>query len=383
MDKDDAVGHLAGGIARDFEQLLTAIIGHAETLGEYLSPGDPRATEVAAIRQAAERACSLTEQLFAFSRTRAPRPRIVDANAVIGRARSTVERMVGDHIRLELRLAADARPVRVDGEILQQLLYNLALSARDAMPDGGVLTVSSTNVAIAPGDARARDVDPGEYLEVSVTDSGAAIDSSAQPYLFEPSLEPSPRHHAPGLGLAIAHGLIRQAGGHIDVESPLAGTTGSRAVVLLPAAAHGALHAVERREQHGGADTVLVAADDPNLRALIMAVLRRRGYGVLGAHDAWQATRLASEHDDAIDLLITTTTMNGRVIADAFRGARPDTRVLFVGVSSAEPDAVGREREFANEALLTQPFTPDALARKVRGLLTAARVHLEMRILPK
>src|SRR5262245_25474781 len=189
MAKDDSVERLAGGIARDFEQLLTAIIGHAETLGEYLSPGDPRATEVASIRQAAERACSLTEQLFAFSRTRARRPKVADPNAIISRARYTVERMVGDQIRLELRLTNTTRPVRVDAETLQQLFYNLALSVRETMPEGGVLTIATKNVTIGPGDVRTQDVDAGDYVELSVTDHDAAVGATVQPYLFEPDRE--------------------------------------------------------------------------------------------------------------------------------------------------------------------------------------------------
>src|SRR5262249_42210301 len=191
MAKDESVERRAGGIARDFEQLLTAIIDHAETLGEYLSPGDPRATEVASIRQAAERACSLTEQLFAFSRTRAPRPKVADPNAIISRARYTVERMVGDRVRLELRLTGSTRPVRVDAETLQQLLYNLALSAHQAMPDGGVLAIATKNVSVAAGDARTREVEPGDYVEVSVTDGDAALGGTVQPYLFEPGDEAS------------------------------------------------------------------------------------------------------------------------------------------------------------------------------------------------
>jgi len=380
MGTNDSAERLAGGIAREFDLLLNTIIGHAETLGDYLSPGDPRASEVVAIREAAERACRLTQQLLAFSRTRALRPKVVDVNAIIGRTRYTLGRMVGDRVRIEMRRAADARPVRVDAEQLQQILYNLALSGRDAMPDGGVLAISTANVAIVPGDPRARDLEPGDYVEVSVTDSGTAIDASVQPYLFEPFPEPPSPQRGTGLGLAIVHGLIEQSGGRIEVQSPVDHTSGSRFVVLLPVAEAARLEAGERPEKRHGAETVLVAADDPNVHSLIVAVLRRRGYGVLCASDAWQALRLASEHDDEIDLLITTATMNGRVIADAFRDARPATRVLFVGVPAAAEIVCGEE--FANEALLTQPFTPDALARKVRGLLTAARVHLEMRILP-
>ena len=148
--------------------------------------------------------------------------------------------------------------------------------------------------------------------------------------------------------------------------------------MLLPAAEDGLAQPAARGARGRASETVLVAADDPNVHGLIVAVLRRRGYAVLAAHDAWQALRLATTHEGDIDLVITTTTTNGRVIADALRAARPETRVLFVGVPAE--DAADR---FANEAILSQPFTPDALARRVRGVLTAARMHLEMRILPQ
>ena len=217
---------------------------------------------------------------------------------------------------------------------------------------------------------------------MSVTDSGPAIDSTVQPYLFDPPDATASRRRGAGLGLAIVHGVITQSGGRIDVESPVHNNAGSRFVVLVPAVEDDEPQPVEPDGTSRGTETILVAADDPNLQALIVAVLRRRGYGVLDAHDAWQAVRLAGNHDDRIDLLITTTTTNGRVIADAFRGARAESRVLLIGVAAAESPSAGGEEQFAKDAVLAQPFTPDALGRKVRGLLTAARVHLEMRILP-
>jgi two-component system, cell cycle sensor histidine kinase and response regulator CckA len=382
MTSDHSIERPAGGIARDFEQLLTAIIGHAETLGDYLSPGDPRAGEVAAIREAAERACRLTDRLFAVGRTAAPRPKVADLNAIVSGARYTIERIVGERIALELRLAAAARPVRVDDRTVQQLFYSLALSAREAMPGGGVLAIATTNVTISPGDARTRELDAGEYVELSVTGGRAPADASEPASLFARRRETLATRDC-GPDLASVRGLIEQSGGHIEMTRGVSDAIGSRFAVLLPAAADGALHAVERRRRARGSATVLVAGDDPNVQALIMAVLRRRGYGVLGALDAGLALSLAGEHDRDIDLLITTTTMNGRIVADAFRGARSERHVLFVGVPEAGAEAIDGAGEFAGETVMRQPFTPDALARKVRGLLTAARVHLEMRILPK
>jgi two-component system cell cycle sensor histidine kinase/response regulator CckA len=378
MPKKNTVERLAGGIAGDFHQFLTTIIGHAETLGEYLSPGDPRAGDVAAIRHAAERAFGLTEQLLAFSRTRGLRPAVADLNAIIGRSRYTLQRVVGDQIRLETHLAADVHRVRVGGEQLQQIVVNLALSARDAMPDGGLLAISTANASVAADDPRAAEIAPGDYVELSISDTGMPIDSAVQPSLFGEFDGASERCRG-GLGVALVYGVVEQSGGFITVDSSVERTTGRRFVVLLPAVEDSVAMAGEPRGgQSTGSETVLVAADDPTVQGLIVAVLRRRGYAVLGAPDAWQALRLATGHGASIELLVTTATSNGRLIADAFRATRPETRVLFVGAPIEEH----RER-FANEAVLAQPFTPDALARRVRGLLAAARVHLEMRILPQ
>ena len=204
MAKKDTVERLAGGIARDFDQYLATIIGHAETLGEYLSPGDPRGGDVAAIRHAAERAVALTQQLLAFSRTRGLRPRVADANGIIGRLRYTLQRVAGDQIRLDMRLAPDAHRVRVDAEQLQQIVFSLALSARDAMPDGGVLAISTANVSIDSEDPRAADVAPGDYIELSISDTGTPIDAAMQPYLFDEFDGTAERYGGGGL----AHALV-------------------------------------------------------------------------------------------------------------------------------------------------------------------------------
>jgi CheY-like chemotaxis protein len=379
MAKKDTVERLAGGIARDFDHYLTTIIGHAETLGEYLSPGDPRAGDVAAICRAAERAFGLTQQLLAFSRTRGLRPKVADLNGIIGRLRYTLQRVAGDQIRVDMRLAPAAHRVRVDAEQLQQIVFNLALSARDAMPDGGVLAIATANVSIASDDPRAADVAPGDYIELSISDTGTPIDATVQPCLFDEFGAAGERRRGGGLGIALVYGVVEQGGGFITVDSPDNQPRGTRIIVLLPAVEEGALPAAEPRGgKRSGNETVVVAADDATVQGLIVAVLRRRGYGVLDAPDAWQALQLATGHDESIELLVTTATTNGRVIADAFRATRPETRVLFVGAPIDEH----RER-FANEAMLAQPFTPDALARRVRGVLAAARVHLEMRILPQ
>jgi len=364
MAKNETVERLAGGIAHDFDLLLTAIVSHAENLNDYLSPGDPRATEVTAIRQAAERASSLTRQLLAFSRTQTLRPALVDLNAVVDRARHGLRRILGDRISLETQAADRLCPVRADAEQLEHVLQNLALNARDAMPGGGAVRVATANVRVTVDDARAREVEPGDYVELSMTDTGAEIDSTVQPHLFEPFFTAAAHPRATGLGLAMVYGVVRQSGGYITVESPLDGDGGgSRFAVYLPA-----IH--DENAMRGTADdsatdrrveTVLLMGDDRSVLTFIGDVLRRRGYRLLLATDVWQALRIGEEHTSPIDLLITSGA-NGAAVAEALQERRPSTRVLYVSVSSDEAPS--------DRATLAQPFTPAALARKVREVLT-------------
>ena len=178
--ENDTVERLAGGIAHDFDALLKAIIAHAESLSDHLSPGDPRAVKVAAIRKAAERASSLTRQLLAFSRTLALRPTIVNLNDLVQRSRHTLGRIVGEDIVLETRTADGLWCIRADAEQIEQILHNLVLSARDAMPHGGALTIATANARVKAADARVREMEPGDYVELSVTDTGVEIDTSAR-----------------------------------------------------------------------------------------------------------------------------------------------------------------------------------------------------------
>ena len=362
MATQDALERLAGGIAHDFDALLTTILGQADTLGDCLSPGDPRTIQVAAIRRAAERACRLTQQLRAFSRTQTLAPTDVDVNAVIDRARCTLQRVVGDGIVIRTELAPGLRAARADVEQLHQILYTLAVAARDAMPDGGTLAIATASHALTEASAAASGIGAGDYVDLAITDSGASIDSSIQPRLFEPFYEAPERTRA-GLGLAVVRGVVEQSGGSVSVESPVRGsTTGSRVVVRLPAGRAPAEPASQAIAKQRAAETVLVAGDDGNVRALIGDVLKRRGYQVLMAADAWDALRIAERHEAPIDLLITTPGTSGAAIAGAVREQRPETRVLFV---SASPGIDGMEPA----AMLPQPFTPAALVRKVRAIV--------------
>jgi two-component system cell cycle sensor histidine kinase/response regulator CckA len=349
MASNDTVELLAGGIAHDFDALLNAIVGHADTLTDCLSPGDPRAVQVAAIRRAAEQAATLTQQLLAYSRTQARQPAVLNLNAIIDAARPTLQRLVGTHIDLELRQAADLSCVRADAEQLEHILRHLAMNARDAMPDGGVLTLATANVSLDAAAAAHREVPPGDYVELSVTDTGVGIDEGMQPRLFEPFFTTKARARGTGLGLAIVHGVVTQSEGHISVESAVG--RGARFAIYLPATSEPAdgRDAPDRGAKAGrGSETVLLMGDDAAVQGFIGDVLRRRGYRMLLAQDAFDALRLAADAEAPIDLLITAGS-DGHAVAEQLRRRQPNARVLDVP--------------------LGKPLTPDALARRVRTAL--------------
>jgi CheY-like chemotaxis protein len=361
--RNDTLERLAGGIAHDFDLLLTAIIGHAENLGDYLSPGDPRAAEVAAIRHAAEQASSLTQQLLAFSRTQTLRPTIIDLNAALARARYGLQRVLGRRITLEVEAGHCLWPVCADSGQLDQILLNLAVNACAAMPDGGAVAIATGNVLVASGDPQFSDMDPGEYVALAITDTGAEIQPTVQQHLFEPFFPAPEREATAGLGLAMVYGIVKQSGGHITVESPLrAGGRGSRFTVYLPATPQARDAALLEGE------TILLVGDDRNLRSFIADALRRRGYQLLQAKDAWDALRLAETSESRIDLLITTG-VNGFIVASALHERFRSMRVLHVSASAEDGLENPREDAGTPRAFLAQPFTPAALARKVRAVL--------------
>jgi len=321
---------------------------------------------VTAIRRAAEQASSLTQQLLAFSRSQTLRPTILDVNAAIARARHGLQRVLGAAISLETEPGQCLWTVRADADQLDQMLHHLAVQARAAMPDGGSVVVSTQNVLVAADDARYSDLSPGEYVALAITDTGAEIQSSVQQRLFEPFFPAPEREQATGLGLAMIYGIVKQSGGHITVESPVDGDRrGSRFTVYLPATRD---HAASDTtgDAAAEAETVLLVGDDRNVQSFIGDVLRRRSYRLLEASDPWDALRLADSHPSTIDLLITTGA-HGPLVATALQEQRPSTRVLHVSASpGAELQAAATD---GARAVLTQPFTPAVLARKVREVL--------------
>jgi CheY-like chemotaxis protein len=369
MASDDAVEALAAGIARAFDHLLSSIVGHADKLSADLSPADPRAGEVASIRAAADQASVLTQQLLVFCRMQALRPTVVDLNAVVEHARNSLARILGPRVALEVRPAAGLRRVYADAGQLGKILRHLALNARDAMPEGGAVTIALANVALDAYSARRRDLEPGDYVELSVADTGVGIDASVQAHLFEPFFTTRQRARVKGVGLAMVRGFIRQSGGSVVVESEVG--RGARFVVYLPATegVAGEMGAAGAANDDRGSETVMVTGDDRAVRMLIGDVLRRRGYQVMVAENHAQGMRQADAHGGPIDLLIASGGDAG-MLADALIERRPAMRVVCVlGPGEERPEMAGG----AAIDLLAKPFSPDALARKVRAALERGR----------
>ena len=360
----DTVEALAAGIARGFDHLLTSIAIHADRLSADLSLSDPRATDVARIREAAGQASALTQQLLAFCRMQALQPSMVDVNAIVERARNTLARMLGPRVTLELRTAAALQPVLADASQLAEILRQLTLNARDAMPDGGAVTIATANVTLDADAARSREAEPGDYVELSVADTGVGIEPSVQAHLFEPFFSTRERARVTGLGLAMVRGFVRQSGGSVIVESEVG--RGARFVVYLPALSGAAAGEMASASDDRGSEQVLVIGDDRAVRVLIADVLRRRGYHVMLAENAGQALRQAEAHAGAIDLLIASGSDSG-ALCDAVFETRPAMRVLWVLAPADErPEPHAGRREDS----LAKPFTPDTLARKVRTILS-------------
>jgi PAS domain S-box-containing protein len=365
--KMEAVGRLAGGVAHDFNNLLTVINGYAEMLGQDLADNEPALAYARAIRKAGERAASLTQQLLTFGRKQIVAARVLDLNAIVSDAASLLRRLIGEDVLLSLELQPGLGRVRADPTQLEQVLLNLAVNARDAMPRGGRLVLATGDVELA---ARASEVRPGAYVVLSVADTGHGMTEEVRRHLFEPFFTTKEVGKGSGLGLSTVYGIVKQAGGHIDVESqPGAGSTFR---VYLPRVAEPAPVPPHRPESAPAGGTVLLAEDEDAVRALAREVLRSEGYTVLEAADGDAALRLARGHGGRIDLLVTDVVMpglGGRQLAEGLLALTPAVRVLYL--SGYTEDAVVREGVSCEEVhFLPKPFSPAALAQKVREVLT-------------
>jgi nitrogen-specific signal transduction histidine kinase len=367
--KMEAVGRLAGGIAHDFNNLLTVINGYGQMLLARLDKADPAREQIQEMTAAGERAAGLTAQLLAFSRKAVVEPRVLNLNEVVTHSASLLRRLIGEDVQLATALAPDLSPVRADPTQVEQVLLNLAVNAKDAMPDGGKLTIETQSVRLREQNPAYPDLAPGQYVQLAVSDTGHGMTDEVKARLFEPFFTTKEAGKGTGLGLAVVHGAVRQSGGRVDVYSEVG--VGTTFKILLPAAEAAVPSSKELRLEPRGGETILLVEDEPAVRRLARLSLEAHGYTVLEAGNGPEAIRVAEGHAGPIDLMVTDVVMpgmGGRQVAEQLRVSRPGLKVLYV--SGYTDDAVVRHGIVAaNDAFLQKPFTPLALARKVRSVL--------------
>jgi two-component system cell cycle sensor histidine kinase/response regulator CckA len=372
--KLEAVGRLAGGVAHDFNNLLTIILGYSDLT--LMSVSDPELTEnVQEVKHAAERAAALTKQLLAFSRRQVLQPRVLDLNSVVGEIEKMLRRLIGEDIELRSVSAADLGRVKADRGQIEQVLVNLVVNARDAMPAGGRLTIETCNVDLDTGYARTHAGMPaGSYVRLSVSDTGHGMDVSTQSRMFEPFFTTKKEGKGTGLGLATVYGIVKQSGGHVWVYSePGRGTTFK---IYLP-------RVFEEWEQTTaggpsiadlrGTETVLLVEDDVPLRKMTAEVLERFGFRVLQAGCAEDALVLVSRYEEPIHVMLTDLVlprMTGRQLASQLTSSRPEIRVVYMS-GYADEAAKIQGPLTTGQPFLSKPFTPDLLMRKLRETLDA------------
>lgn len=365
--KLEAMGQLAGGVAHDFNNLLTIINGWCEALSSDSAADRKGAAEQ--ISGAASKAANLTGQLLSFSRKAVISPRVVDLNAIIDDIGRMLRRLIGEDIKLEAALSTTPIFIKVDPGQMGQVLVNLAVNARDAMPRGGRLVVTTSRVLLDKSAAADASVAPGAYARVTITDTGTGIPADVLPRIFEPFFT-TKAERGTGLGLATVYGIVRQAEGAISVASPAG--QGATFTILLPETAEACHTAapVACADQERGGETVLVVEDEPQVRAITVNMLKTRGYTVLEAADAAQALAVAGE-TPVIQMLVSDVVMpdlSGPEVASRIQAAHPDIRVLFM--SGYTDEAVSRHGvSGGSAAFLQKPFTGRQLARKVREIL--------------
>jgi two-component system, cell cycle sensor histidine kinase and response regulator CckA len=373
--KMEAVGSLAGGIAHDFNNFLTVILGYCDLLLDKLPGGDSSRESIHRICQAGEQAAALTKQLLAFSRRQVMQMRVVNLNTLVRDYEKLFGRLLGEDVLLKSELDPKLRMVRVDPVQMQQVLMNLAMNARDAMPQGGRLTISTRNVTLGDeAGAEHPELTTGEYVVLSVADTGRGIAKGTAARIFEPFFTTKEVGRGTGLGLSTVFGIVKQSGGAVEVRS-IEGQ-GATFDVYLPASAVQAIEtapAKKREEIPSGNETVLLVEDEPAVRLLTANVLRTLGYEVIEAADGAEAVEAARNSKRPIDLMITDVIMphlGGREAVEQIRATRPELRVLFV--SGYTDDAIVRHGVLQAEMpFLHKPFTPPMLAKKVREILDA------------
>jgi PAS domain S-box-containing protein len=386
--KMDAVGKLAGGIAHDFNNLLMIIRGDSDLMLRRLASGHPLRQNAEGIREAADQAATLTRQLLAFSRKEVVAPRLVDLNSIVASIHAMLQRLLGETINLVTVTAPDLGGVKADPGQMEQMILNLCVNARDAMPDGGRLTVRTANVELDDTAVkRWSDARPGPYVMLEVSDTGAGMDEETRLHLFEPFFTTKEQGKGTGLGLSTVYGTVKQSGGHISVESEPG--HGSTFQIYLPRVAAPVVMPPELRPPsepaqpgpagettlaQGHGETILLVEDAQRVRAVVREILEMSGYSVLEARHGAEALEVSNRHAGTIHLLVTDVVMpqmSGRELSQRLSTLRPDLKVLYM--SGYTDDAIVRHGVLASGiAFLSKPFTPDALALKVREVLDGA-----------
>jgi nitrogen-specific signal transduction histidine kinase len=369
--KLESLGRLAGGVAHDFNNLLTIINGYGDLLLWQLPQPGPLRDRVAEIRKAGQRATELTRQLLAFSRRQEVQPAVVDLNAAVRDAEKMLGRLIGEDVTLTCRLNAQPGTVKVDPGQFNQVLMNLVVNARDAMPQGGVLTIETATVALDGSQGGGfTAAPPSRYFLLTVSDTGIGMDEEVKRRLFEPFFTTKEVGKGSGLGLSTVYGIVRQSGGWIGVDSePGRGTTFR---VYLPLAVEAASQAPEPAQSTlEGHETVLVVEDEPAVRDLACLALRLRGYQVLEAANGDDAVAISTRHPGPIDLVLTDVIMPGiagRELVERLRVQRPEARVLFMSGYAGDEMSRGGVPE-TGTPYLQKPFDAQSLAASVREAL--------------
>lgn len=371
--KMESIGRLAGGIAHDFNNLLTALIGYAELSESALPYDSPIRSNMQQIQKVGHRAADLTRQLLAFARKQIIEPRVLSANELVTSSVNMLRRLIGEHIEYSTTLAPNLKYIKVDRSQFEQVLLNLAVNARDAMPNGGRFTIETTNVEVTGPEGAAMNLQPGDYVLMTVRDTGTGMSDDVLQHIFEPFFTTKEFGKGTGLGLATCYGIVKQAGGHITATSVEG--KGSSFMIYLPISQQ-ELPETNARQFGGtvaGNETVLVVEDEVLLLQLAVETLRAKGYTVLAAESGADAITLAKNYSGKIDLLLADVVMpqmSGRQVAEAVTALRPEIRVLYI--SGYTGDAIIHHGVSEGElGFLSKPFTSAELMEKVREVLDA------------
>ena len=368
--KMEAVGRLAGGIAHDFNNLLTAIIGYAEIVMVGFPPGDPRRSDAEEIARAAMRAADLTRQMLAFSRKQVLQPKVIDLNVTLSKVEPMLRRSIGEDIVMSISPKAVRPMVRVDPGQIEQVIINLVVNARDAMPRGGRLTVETGDPAIEPG-VLPPDAKPGPYVMLAVSDTGVGMTPEVRARIFEPYFTTKDIGKGTGLGLSTAYGIVRQSDGHILVSSEAGQGTTFRIYLPRTEAETTVLDASGGDRMAGGSEHILLVEDDPSVRRLSREILVRLGYTVTEAASGRAGLALGSDETKHFDLALCDVIlgdMSGPAVYEALRALRPNVRVLYM--SGYADEAIVRTGVLEEGyPFLEKPFTPRDLAARIREVL--------------